>query len=126
MTRQREGDVLGFERTFTPEEVRRFAQLSDDEQPRHLDSDDDDRLLVHGLPAATMPTKIGSDLEVFVRSMTFDFHRPVYTGETLTCEMELESVAECEDRYDLVGAVACWNQSDQEALSGTVEGLIRK
>jgi acyl dehydratase len=73
-----------------------------------------------------MPTKIGGDLEILARSMEFELHRSVYTGETLTCEIEIRSVAEREDRYDLVGTVSCWNESDEEVLTGTVEGLIWK
>lgn len=126
MTRPREGETRTFERAFTPEEVRQFAEISGDEQPRHLEPDDEDRLLVHGLLTASLPTKIGGDLEVLARSMTFDFHRPVYTGETLTCEMEIEAVAERDDRYGLTGTVTCWNESDEEVMTGTVEGLVWK
>jgi acyl dehydratase len=126
MTRPREGDTHRFERTFTPEEVRQFADLSGDEQARHLDPDDEGRLLVHGLLTATMPTKIGGELEVLGRSMAFDFHRPVYTGETLTCEMEIESVAERESRYDLTAAVTCENEASESVMTGTVEGLVWK
>jgi acyl dehydratase len=124
MARLREGDVHGFERTFTPEEVHRFAELAGDEQSRHLDSDDEDRLPVHGLLTATMPTKIGGDLEVLGQSMTFDFHCQIYTGETLTCEMEVETVTEHDDRYDLVGAATCRNESVEEVMTRTVEELV--
>lgn len=73
MNLPQEGEVRTFQRTFTPEDVRRFADLSGDEQPRHLEPDDEGRLLVHGLLTATMPTKLGGDLEVLGRSMSFDF-----------------------------------------------------
>ncbi|NEU57014.1 MaoC/PaaZ C-terminal domain-containing protein [Halorussus sp. MSC15.2] len=126
MTVPTEGDTRTFERTFTPEEVRQFAELSGDRQPRHLESDEDGRLLVHGLLTATMPTKIGGELEVLGRSMTFEFLRPVYTGDTVTCEMTVETVEEREDRYDLTASVTCENEDGESVMTGTVEGLVRK
>ncbi|UPV73739.1 MaoC family dehydratase N-terminal domain-containing protein [Halorussus limi] len=126
MSPPEEGDTRTFQRTFTPEDVRQFADVSGDEQPRHLEPDDDGRLLVHGLLTATMPTKIGADLEVLGRSMTFDFRKPVYTGETLTCEMTVEAVDEQTDRYDLSAAVTCENEDGETVLTGTVEGLVWK
>ena len=126
MTPPREGDARTFQRTFTPEDVREFADLSGDEQPRHLEPDDDGRLLVHGLLTATMPTKIGGDLEVLGRSMEFEFRRPVYTGETVTCEMTVERVSERDGRYDLSAAVTCENEDGETVMTGRVEGLVRK
>ena len=126
MTTPHEGDTRTFERTFTSEDVREFAELSGDEQSRHLEPDEEGRLLVHGLLTATMPTKIGGDLEVLGRSMTFDFLRPVYTGETVVCTMEVEEVHERDDRYDLAASVLCENEADEVVMRGTVEGLVRK
>ncbi|USZ68409.1 dehydratase [Halorussus salilacus] len=126
MTPPSEGDTRTFERTFTPEDVRRFADLSGDEQPRHLDPDEEGRLLVHGLLTATMPTKIGGDLEVLGRSMAFEFVRPVYTGETVVCRIEIERVEERDNRYDLAASVVCEKEGGGVAMRGTVEGLVRK
>jgi len=121
-----EGETRTVERTFTPEEVRAFADLSGDDQPRHLDPDDEGRLLVHGLLTATLPTAIGGDLEILARSMAFEFRKPVYTGETVTCEMTIDAVEERDDRYDLSGTVACENDDGETVLTGTVEGLVWK
>jgi acyl dehydratase len=126
MTEPREGDTRSVQRTFTPEEVRRFADLSGDEQARHLEPDDDGRLLVHGLLTATMPTKIGGDMEILARTMEFEFVKPVYTGETVTCQMTVEEVDERSDRYDLVGSITCENEDGETVLTGTVEGLVWK
>lgn len=121
-----EGDTRTVERTFTPADVREFAALSGDEQPRHLDPDDEGRLLVHGLLTATMPTKIGGDLNVLGRSVEFDFPTPVYTGETITCEVEVVAVEEHETRYDLTAEATCENEASETVLTGTVEGLVWK
>ena len=121
----REGDTHEFERTFTAEDVRRFAELSGDEQPRHTDPDDGGRLLVHGLLTATMPTKVGGDLEVLAREMTFQFRRPVYTGDTITCTWTCREVEERGDRYDVVADVVCEDDDGEVVLVAEVEGLIR-
>lgn len=119
------GDVHTFERTFTTEDVRRFADLSADRQDRHLEPDDDGRLMVHGLLTATLPTKIGGDLEVLASRMDFRFRRPVYTGEPIRCEWRHESVTETEERYDLTVAITC-TVDDEAVLDGTIEGLVWK
>ncbi|MFC4553366.1 MULTISPECIES: MaoC/PaaZ C-terminal domain-containing protein [Halorussus] len=126
MTVPEPGGVRRVERTFTPEDVRQFADVSGDEQPRHLEPDDRGRLMVHGLLTATLPTKIGGDLEVLARTMEFEFRRPVYTGETVVCEMEVEEVEERGDRYELVTSVVCENGDGEKVLTGEVDGLVWK
>jgi acyl dehydratase len=126
MTQPTEGETHTFERAFTTEEVRQFAELSRDTQLRHTEPDEDGRLLVHGLLTATLPTKIGGDLEVLATSMTFEFRRPVYTGERITCTWTYEDVLEREDRYELVVDVVCENDADEAVLTATIEGIVWK
>lgn len=125
MTRPTAGTTHTVERTFTPEEVRQFADLSGDTQSRHTDPDDEGRVLVHGLLTATLPTQIGGDLEVLARTMTFEFRRPVYTGETITCTWTHESVTEREDRYALTAEVVC-TVDGTTVMDGSLEGIIWK
>ena len=133
------GDTHVVERSFSTEEVRRFAALSNDDQPRHTEPDEHGRLLVHGLLTATLPTEVGGDLGVLGRSFTFEFHRPVYTGQTVRCECGVERVEETDARYDLSVDVTCTRESGAEAdgggngdagqevvMTGTVTGLVRK
>ncbi|WP_306058493.1 FAS1-like dehydratase domain-containing protein [Natronococcus wangiae] len=126
MHRPTEGETHTFERTFTTEEVRQFAALSRDTQPRHTDPDPDGRLMVHGLLTATLPTKIGGDLEVLASGMEFEFRRPVYTGEPIACTWTYETVVEREGRYDLVVDTVCENGADEAVLTATIEGLVWK
>ena len=119
------GDTYTFERTFTTDDVRAFAELSRDRQAIHTEPDEDGRLVVHGLLTATLPTKIGGDLQVLASEMDLRFHRPVYTGEAVRCEWTTESVHEREDRFDLAVAVECI--VDGEAvLTGDIEGVVWK
>ncbi|WP_247730164.1 MaoC family dehydratase [Halovivax limisalsi] len=124
MDRIAEGETRVFERTFTVEEVRAFADLSGDAQPRHTEPDDDGRVMVHGLLTATLPTKIGGDLQALGRSVAFDFHRPVYTGERITCSLTVESVADHGDRCEFTTDVVCENAAGEPVLTGSIEGLV--
>lgn len=120
------GDTYTFERTFTEEDVEQFAEVSRDTQYRHTEPDEDGRLMVHGLLTATLPTKIGGDLDVLAASMAFEFTRPVYTGDTISCLCTVESVEERSERYDLTIDTVCRNEADTVVLRATIEGYIWK
>ncbi|PSP73258.1 dehydratase [Halobacteriales archaeon QS_3_64_16] len=120
------GDTHTHERTFTTEDVRRFGEISGDQQPIHTDPDENGRLIVQGLLTATIPTKIGGDLEYLAREMEFTFRRPVYTGETITCTWETESVTEREDRFEASGTAVLENEDGETVLIGDFDGLVWK
>src|SRR2546425_9130115 len=80
------GDKNSWERTFSVEEVLLFGQLSGDQGIHHIKADEQGRLMVQGLLTATLPTKMGGDLNYIARDMTFEFVRPVFTGDTIHCE----------------------------------------
>jgi 3-hydroxybutyryl-CoA dehydratase len=142
------GETFTETRTFRPEDVDQFAALSGDDQPRHTEPDADARRMVQGLLTASLLTSIGGDLEVLASRMDLRFQRPVYTGETLVCEL---TVASADPRADggvnLVGDVAVQRVSrddessqagpaaansadgdttDTTVLEATVEGIIRE
>lgn len=121
-----EGDVHTYERTFSKEEVRQFGEVSGDEQAIHTEPDEEGRLTVQGLLTATLPTKIGGDLSYIARTMEFDFFRPVYTGNTITCEWTNETVEEREDRYSVTSSVVCYNEDEETVMEAHIEGLIWK
>ena len=83
------GDTLSWERTFTEEDIRLFARFSGDEGEHHLEPDEKGRLMVHGLLTATLPTKLGGDMNFIARQLVFQFLRPVFSGDTVRCEVTL-------------------------------------
>ena len=121
-----EGATYRRQRTFTVEDVRSFGKLSGDRQPIHTEPDEEGRLIAQGLLTATIPTQIGGDLEVLARSFSFEFERPVYTGEEITCVWQTETVIESADRFELTADVRCENEASERVLSGAVEGIVRK
>lgn len=122
----REGDVARVERAFTRADVEAFAALSGDEGDHHLESDEEGRVLVHGLLLGVLPTQVGGERNVLARVMRYEFHRPVYTGQTITCEVTTESVEEREDRYEIESEAVCTNDAGETVMTATYEGVIMK
>ena len=126
MTTPTEGETQTIERTFTRGDVEQFAAVSGDDQPRHTEPDEDGRVMVQGLLTATLPTVLGSDNEVLASTMEFQFRRPVYTGETITCHSTYESVTEREDDCVVTSDVVCENEAEETVLTATIEGVMPK
>ena len=84
------GDSFRTSRTFTDDDVIRFAKISRDYNPVHFDA----RFakarnlpapICHGLLAASLATEIGGQIGWLASGMNFRFKGPVYIGETITC-----------------------------------------
>lgn len=118
-----EGDVATVSRTFTREDVEAFAALSGDDGAHHVEPDEAGRVLVHGLLLAVLPTQVGGDRDFLATTMTYEFHRPVRTGEEVTCEVRTERVTEREDRYEIVSSALCRNGSGDVAMTAEFEGI---
>ncbi|UTF54747.1 MaoC/PaaZ C-terminal domain-containing protein [Natronosalvus rutilus] len=121
-----EGEIHTYERTFTKADVRQFGEVSGDQQAIHTEPDEAGRLVVQGLLTATLPTKIGGDLSYIAKTMEFDFLQPVYTGDTIRCELKTETVEERDDRYTLSNSVVCTNEDDETVMEAHIDGLIWK
>lgn len=118
------GARLEWSRTFTEEDIARFAELSGDKGVHHLERDAQGRLLAHGLLSATLPTKLGGDLDFIARSMRFEFLKPVYAGDALTCKGLVDSVAAQSTRFKVRFSFEVVNQSGEAVLKGTSAGMI--
>ena len=119
------GDIFTWGRTFNEEEVMQFAELSGDKGIHHMERDEKGRLMVHGLFTASISTKIGGDLNFIAREMVNDFVRPVFTGDTITCEVEVTNVEQGE-RYKKIKLKSTYrNQVGKVVINGTIDGIIR-
>lgn len=126
MSLMKVGDRLSWERTFTEEDIRLFGKLSGDEGTHHISPDDAGRLMVHGLLTATLPTKIGGDINFIARDMYFIFYRPVFAGDTVRCEVEIVELGEESGFYHLKSRWSCRNQHGKEVMSGEAHGIVRE
>ena len=120
------GEVIAWERTFTEDDIRLFAELSGDKGTHHLTADDRGRIMAHGLLTATLPTKIGGDINLIAKEMVFKFHRPVFAGDTIRCEVTIENLEEAENYWNVISTWICRNQRDKDVMTGRADGVIRK
>jgi acyl dehydratase len=122
----RVGDTFTYTRTFTEADVRAFAALSGDRGIHHMTPDAAGRLMAHGLLTATLPTKLGGDMNYLAREMRFDFERPVFAGDTITCRLVVTRVEEQAQIIQLAAAWSCTNQNSKIVMTGSSSGVIRK
>jgi acyl dehydratase len=120
------GDIISWQRTFTEADIRLFAKLSGDEGEHHQVADEQGRLMAHGLLTATLPTKIGGDLNFIARELTFEFLRPVFAGDTIVCEVELMELQPAEQFTRVLSKWVCRNQQGKEVMTGQAHGVIRR
>ncbi|RWR11114.1 enoyl-CoA hydratase [Siminovitchia fortis] len=119
------GDIIRFERMFTKEDVEIFTKVSMDEGDHHTKPDELGRLVVQGLLTATLPTKVGGDYNVLARTMNFEFLRPVFTGDTIGCEVMIKNLERQENnRISIFATFLCINQNGKQVLSGNFAGVI--
>ncbi|HEX7065460.1 MAG TPA: MaoC family dehydratase [Bacillales bacterium] len=119
------GDTFSWKRTFDEEDIVKFAEVSGDQGDHHMERDAEDRLMVHGLLTATLPTKLGGDVNYIARDMNLEFLRPVFSGDTITCEMKVIKVDSTERYIKAELEAECLNQHGKVVLKGFYRGIIR-
>lgn len=120
----RPGDRLEHTRAITEEDIRRFTEVSGDRGAHHVKPDAQGRLLAQGLLTATLPTKLGGDLNFLARTMTFEFLKPVYSGDTLTCRGLVESVEPDGAKTRASFSFDVVNQNGVVVMRGSTAGLL--
>jgi len=118
------GQTLTHERSFTHDDVLDFLRISGDAGRHHQSPGADGRRVVHGLLTATIPTKLGGDLDYLAREMVFEFLRPVFTGDTIRCAMTIVEAAHDRGRWKLRFDGACTNQDGVEVLRIRSHGVV--
>ena len=121
-----EGDTSTYSRTFTNDEVQQFAELSKDEGYHHIVGDEDGQVVLHGLLTATMPTKLGGEINFLARTMEFEFPRPAYTGNKITCTTTIEEVTEMDGRTEMVSSFVCESETGDIVMRGRSEGVVMR
>jgi acyl dehydratase len=118
------GSRTEWRRTFTVADVRAFSEVSGDRGVHHVESDGEGRLMVQGLLTATLPTKLGGDLNYLARDMRFEFLRPVFTGEEIVCASVCTRAERQPNRTYAEFAITCTNPAGKEVLRATTTGVI--
>ncbi len=123
------GEVGCATRTWTAADVAAFAELTHDTNPLHSDDDFTAKArfgkpVVHGMLYASMfGAIVGRRCPGAVYlSQTLRFRKPVYVGDTLTAEIEVQRVAGGGRLLDF--ATRCSNQEAEVVLEGTARVLM--
>ena len=119
------GQKSSYERTFSTKDVELFAELSGDKGVHHIKPDSQGRLMVHGLLTATVPTKLGGDINYIAREMYLEFLRPVFAGDTVRVGGVVTRVEHEEGHFRVTLDFICFNQLGKEVLRGNTRGIIR-
>ena len=93
------GTTIRFTRTFTAKDVEAFGHLTRDYNPVHYETRFTDLkgftgLICHGLLVGSMICEPGGQWAWLAAGMSFQFLKPVYIGDTVTCETTLREVDE--------------------------------
>ena len=118
------GSETRWSRLFTVEDVRAFSEVSGDRGVHHVELDDQGRLMVQGLLTATLPTKLGGDLNYLAREMLFEFLRPVFSGDTIDCVVTVSRVEKQPGRTYLEFEIVCTNQAGKVVLRASTKGVV--
>lgn len=82
--------------------------------------------MAHGLLTASLVTSIGGELDFIVRNTTFDFKKPVYSGDTITCTARVTELEERQNRWRMTIEFDFVNQHDELVMNGDSRGVILK
>lgn len=118
-------------RHVTDEVVRKFAELSGDYNPIHLDEEFAKqtrfgRRIAHGmLSGAFISAVLGYELEerkIVYLSQTMKFTAPVYLDDTVTATAKVTNIRE--DKGIMVLETVCTNQNGETVVTGEAVVMI--
>ena len=122
----RPGMTFTFARTFLRRDVEVFGDVTRDYNPVHCEErftriKEFPGLICHGLLVGSMICELGGQVAWLASAMEFQFLRPVYIGETITCRLTIEEV----DQRGFARATGIFtNQDGQRVLEATLKGFI--
>ena len=125
------GDTASVTKIITQEDIEKFADLSGDHNPIHLDEEHAKgtrfgRRIAHGmLTSSLISNVIGNELpgvgSIYL-SQTLQFLAPVFAGDTITARATVTSVRE--DKPIVKLETVCANQRDEIVIKGEATVLV--
>ncbi|UMZ73467.1 MaoC family dehydratase [Natranaerofaba carboxydovora] len=119
-------DCFTIKRTFDEKDMIAFGNISRDYNPVHYNEkfakkkNFKDRIC-HGLLVGSMVTEIGGELGWLATEMNFEFLKPVYFGDTITCIFTIEDI---DDSRRSRAKVVFRNQRDEIVLKCYLKGIV--
>jgi 3-hydroxybutyryl-CoA dehydratase len=124
------GDTAELTKTVSDADIAKFADVTGDNQPLHLDDAHAaktrfKRRIAHGMLSAgfisaALGTKLAPHATVVYLSQSMRFRLPVYPGDTITAKIAVTAI-DAEKRF-VTCSTDCVNQSGETVLTG--EALV--
>ena len=124
------GDSAELTKTVSGADIAKFAEVTGDNQPLHLDDAHAaktrfKRRIAHGMLSAgfisaALGTKLAPHATVVYLSQSLRFRAPVYPGDTITAKIAVTAI-DAEKRF-VTCSTECVNQSGETVLTG--EALV--
>ena len=120
------GDSFRTSRTFTDDDVIRFANISRDYNPVHFDA----RFakaknflapICHGLLAASMITELGGQIGWLASAMNLRFKGPVYVGDRVTCTWLITAI---DPNGRAKASATLVNQDGMVVIEAEISGIV--
>ncbi len=125
------GDTASVTKTFTQDDIEKFADLSGDRNPIHLNEEHAKstrfgRRVAHGMLASSLISNvIGNELpgigSIYL-GQTLQFLAPVFPGDTITARATVTSVRE--DKPIVKIETVCTNRRDEIVIKGEATVLV--
>jgi 3-hydroxybutyryl-CoA dehydratase len=125
------GDCFTISKEVTDELIRKFADVSGDHNPIHLDEEFAAKTrfgkrIAHGmLGASFISAVLGyklSENKVVYLSQTLKFTAPVYIGDTVTAKAVVKDIRE--DKPILTIETTCENQNGETLITGEAKIMV--
>ena len=125
------GDCFTISKEVTDELIRKFADVSGDHNPIHLDEEFAAKTrfgkrIAHGmLGASFISAVLGyklSENKVIYLSQTLKFTAPVYIGDTVTAKATVKEIRE--DKPVVTIETTCENQNGEMLITGEAKIMI--
>ncbi|HEY8458973.1 MAG TPA: MaoC family dehydratase, partial [Blastocatellia bacterium] len=119
------GDSASFQKTITADDIERFAELTGDRNPVHLDDDFARRTrfgrrIAHGmLGASLISALLANELPgpgTIYLSQTLQFTAPIYPNDTITAQVAITNIRE--DKPIVTLETICVNQRGETVIRG--------
>src|SRR6185369_5071190 len=127
------GDTFSIKREITDELIRKFADLSADHNPIHLDEElakttRFGRRIAHGmLSGAFISAVLGYEFKerkIIYLSQTMKFTAPVYLDDTVTATATVTNIRE--DKGIVTLETVCTNQNGETVVTGEAVVMVLK
>ena len=119
-------------KVITSEDILKFAEVSTDTNPLHIDEEAAKKglfgrrvahgILVSGLISAVLGTKLPGEGPIYL-GQDLRFKKPVFVNDEITAKVEIIELRE--DKHFVILKTTCTNQDGVEVISGQATVMVK-